>query len=108
MNKVELKRLFTPFIYQEIFGEISKKLVEETAKQLEKAGFSGQAHARDINFFYLTDQVRERIVWNGSIFKVMNTHFTFDNTLSINVKNEIGNVATSIGLFLLGNTICKI
>jgi len=77
MNKAPLKRLFTPIIYQEVFGEISKKLIEESTKALETAGFSGQAHARDINFFYLMDQLRARITWNGSLFKVLDSNISF-------------------------------
>jgi len=35
-------------------------------------------------------------------------NFVLDKTVSVNLKEEMGNIATGIGLFLLGNTICKI
>jgi len=37
----------------------------------------------------------------------INNNFNLDDKLNINVKKEIENIATSIGLFLLGNTVCK-
>src|SRR5690606_41817853 len=40
----------------------SSDLIEETSALLESLGYSTQVHARDINFFYLTDEYRERIV----------------------------------------------
>ncbi|MGK6350542.1 bacillithiol biosynthesis cysteine-adding enzyme BshC [Parapedobacter sp. DT-150] len=57
-----LKRCFAPFIEQDIFAENSHRAISQTSSALEAAGFSAQVHAREINFFYLTDTFRERIV----------------------------------------------
>lgn len=57
-----LKRCFVPIIEQDILGEHSHRAIEYTSQALKKAGFSTQVHAREINFFYLTDDFRERIV----------------------------------------------
>ncbi len=57
-----LKRSFAPLIEQDIIGEHSHKAIENTSSALKEAGFSTQVHAREINFFYLTDAFRERIV----------------------------------------------
>ncbi len=57
-----LKKQFTPFIEQDLIGEHSHKTIEHTSEALKEAGFSTQVHAREINFFYLTDTFRERIV----------------------------------------------
>lgn len=78
-NHPDLKRLFVPFIQKEIFEQVSKSYIEKAAAQLEKAGFSGQAHAREINFFYLADQTRARIVFEDGIYKVLNTELTFSH-----------------------------
>ena len=82
----DLKALFKPFIEKEIFEQASKALVEATAERLVEAGFSGQAHAREINFFYLRDQLRERIVQNGLGFEVLNTDYKFSEA---EMKQEI-------------------
>lgn len=68
----DLKASFTPFVHKEIFEQPSKPLVEGTVKELEAAGFSEQAYPREINFFYLGEGFRERIVQEGETFKVLN------------------------------------
>lgn len=57
-----LKTLFIPAIKQDVLAEKSVKAIDNTSKQLEDIGYQTQVHARDINFFYLTDEFRERIV----------------------------------------------
>lgn len=68
----DLKRLFIPIVKKEIFEQPSKALVEATVEKLEAAGFSGQAHPREINFFYLGQGYRERIVQEGDRYRVLN------------------------------------
>ncbi|MFC7525519.1 bacillithiol biosynthesis cysteine-adding enzyme BshC [Parapedobacter sp. GCM10030251] len=57
-----LKQSFASVIEQDILGEHSHQAIEQTSKALKEAGFATQVHAREINFFYLTDAFRERIV----------------------------------------------
>lgn len=76
-NHPDLKRLFVPIMRKEIFDQVSKAYIDQAAMQLEKAGFSGQAYARDINFFYLADQLRARIIFEDGIYKVLNTELSF-------------------------------
>ncbi|NRA51143.1 MAG: bacillithiol biosynthesis cysteine-adding enzyme BshC [Phaeodactylibacter sp.] len=74
----ELKASFAPIIEKELFEQPSKALVEATVSELEAAGFSEQAYPRDINFFYLGDGFRERIVQEGDIFQVLNQDISWD------------------------------
>jgi len=84
MNQAELKREFIPIIKDEIFNQASQPLVEAAAKKLNDAGFKTQAAPREINFFYLHPQIRERIVFepadradgNGR-YQVLNTDISF-------------------------------
>jgi len=73
MNDSRLKEKFIPCLKQELIEQPSKELVETATAQLEEAGFSGQAHAREINLFYLGDQFRERIVHENGHYQVLNT-----------------------------------
>lgn len=57
-----LKTLFAPYIKEDILNQHSYQNIVRTTQALEQAGFEAQAHAREINFFYLTDTYRERIV----------------------------------------------
>ena len=77
MNRVPLKHLFRPIMEEELLHQTSQQYVETARQELEAAGFSGQAHAREINLFYLQPQVRERIVREGDTFKVLNTDYVF-------------------------------
>ncbi len=76
-NSPGLKRLFVPLMEKELMQQPSKSLIERTQARLEAAGFSAQAHARDINLFYMRDQLRERIVWEDGHFKVLNSGYVF-------------------------------
>ncbi len=76
-NDAQLKKLFIPIIKEEIFNQPSHELVNQAMEELEAAGFPSQATPRDINFFYLAEQLRERIVEEDGAFKVLNTALTF-------------------------------
>ena len=76
-NDGQLKRLFIPIIKEEIFNQVSKPFVEATSELLAEAGFPQQATPRDINFFYLKEDIRERIVLEDGQYKVLNTNFWF-------------------------------
>ncbi len=73
----ELKALFAPITEEELFEQPSQQFIEKAQKQLTEAGFSGQAHAREINLFYLRDQIRNRIVLEDETYKVLDTDYTF-------------------------------
>lgn len=77
MNHPKLKRRFIPIIEEEVFNQPSKRSVEQATVRLEDAGFSGQAHARDINFFYLTEHYRARIIEENGIYRIHDTDLTF-------------------------------
>ncbi len=61
-DRPELKKLFAPLIEEDILHEKSYQAINATSASLEEKGFSTQVHARECNFFYLTDDFRERIV----------------------------------------------
>lgn len=63
-DQIDLKKLFIPVIKQDIVEQNSSREVEKTSKELSDAGFKTQVHGRDINFFYLKDNYRERIILN--------------------------------------------
>ena len=63
-DRKELKEVFAPIIQQDILEEKSFQAIYATSKELEEKGYSTQVHARECNFFYLTDDYRERIVKN--------------------------------------------
>jgi len=60
----ELKQSFAGIIKEEITGFTANKVLKPTLDILE-AGYKVQAMPRDINFFYLGDGYRERILYNS-------------------------------------------
>ena len=69
----ELKRLFIPNIEKELFEQTAFKHVSETNTTLEDLGLKIQVNPREVNFFYLDKELRERIVFEDDVFKVNNT-----------------------------------
>jgi len=61
----------------ELFNHHSFGVVEKTIEALS-GNFKAQAQPREINLFYLKDNVRERIERSGDEWKVVNTNITFD------------------------------
>ena len=72
----ELKQLFVPFINQELHEQVSFKTVSKTISELEK-NYKVQVNPREINLFYLGENLRERILFENGIYKVNNADITF-------------------------------
>ena len=77
MSRPAFKAAFRPLMEKELFEQISQPLIETTQRQLEEVGLSGQAHAREINLFYLTAGRRDRIVLESGEYSVLGTDVSF-------------------------------
>ena len=85
----ELKRAFSPIIQQDIIGQNSFKLISESDEKLAEIGIDLQAAPREINFFYLKDALRERIVFEEKQYKINNTDIIFSaDELITEIKNH--------------------
>ncbi|WP_406566865.1 bacillithiol biosynthesis cysteine-adding enzyme BshC [Dyadobacter helix] len=76
-DDADLKREFLPVIREELINPKSAGLVADTSAKLASLGYHTQIHAREINLFYLEGNVRERIIRENGIFKVLNTAISF-------------------------------
>jgi bacillithiol synthase len=74
----ELKKQLIPVIEKDLFSQIPYKLATDQTSMLEDLGYKSQIFARQINFFYLADGVRERIERKGEKYFVLNTDLSFD------------------------------
>ncbi len=72
-----LKQLFIKEMKEEILEQVSRPLINSTIEKIIEAGYHPQATPREINFFYLGDGIRERIVWEDDRFLVLNTGINF-------------------------------
>lgn len=75
----ELKQLFSPIIEDELVNRSSQGLIEKMSNDLLVLDYHKQLSPRPINLFYIEDGIRERIIEEGGLFKVLNTDFTFSN-----------------------------
>ncbi|WP_299104222.1 bacillithiol biosynthesis cysteine-adding enzyme BshC [uncultured Tenacibaculum sp.] len=67
-----LKNQFIPYVKRELEEQISFKKVSKTIEEFGKE-YKVQVNPREINLFYLTDTLRERIVFENGVYKVNNT-----------------------------------
>lgn len=74
-DHAQLKSLFAPSIQQELLQQNAIQEVEKTYAILED--YFVQVTPRDINLFYIQDQLRERIIWDQDRFKINNTTLSF-------------------------------
>lgn len=72
----QLKSCFKQIIREDITGQHSFQEVSKTADLLA-ANYNIQVKPREINFFYLDKQLRERIVKENGLYKVLNTTYSW-------------------------------
>ena len=72
-DNAELKKQIIPVFEDDLLNQSASTVVEKTAAKLQAAGYKLQANPREINLFYLKDNIRERIVKQGARYKVQGT-----------------------------------
>jgi bacillithiol biosynthesis cysteine-adding enzyme BshC len=79
-DDAKLKSLFKPVMHEDIFSGTTRKEVDQTNEALQAQGYEAQVFCRDINFFYLDKNIRERIEKKGDRFIVVDTNLSFSET----------------------------
>lgn len=72
-----LKAEFRPIIEDDLFNHTAFNLVQETSERLEQLGYKHQVTPREINFFYLENGLRERLIPEENGVSVNETNLTF-------------------------------
>ena len=75
-----LKSLFVDEFKSELLNQTNHQIINTTSEKLKELGFKAQVTPREINIFYLVNGVRERIVFEGDLYKVLNTAIQFSET----------------------------
>ncbi|MFA6947336.1 MAG: bacillithiol biosynthesis cysteine-adding enzyme BshC [Pedobacter sp.] len=76
-----LKKEFSGIMAEDITGQHSFRTIAGTNKKLAEKGIEAQVNPREINFFYLLDGLRERIVFEEDQYRVLNTTISFSKEL---------------------------
>ena len=85
-DDLELKKLFIPYAKEELLHQTSFKKVSETLPVLEQ--YNVQVNPREINLFYIQDNLRERIVLENGNYKINATSLSFSE---IEIVTELEN-----------------
>lgn len=76
-NDAELKEGFVPYAKKELTENLSHSKITETTDRLLRSGYPEQVHPREINLFYLKENLRERIVKEEDRFFIIGTELSF-------------------------------
>lgn len=87
-NDAELKKCFIPYAEKELTENLSFKKVSETTEKLTELGFSEQVHPREINLFYLKENLRERIIEQDGRFYGNESGLSFSKEEIVNELHE--------------------
>jgi len=79
-DDVELKKSFASIMKDELVVRQSNSIIENTSIKLKGLGYHQQVTSREINLFYIEDNVRERIVYVEGRYEVLNTEFSFSES----------------------------
>jgi len=82
----QFKQQFASIMERDIIEQNSFKQISATNEKLETLGVHAQVNPREINFFYLQEGLRERIVFEGGLYKVLNSEIFFSEE---ELKKEI-------------------
>ena len=75
----KLKKEFSAVIEDELINQTSFKNVSNTISEFERI-HTIQVNPREINLFYLTDKIRERILFENGVYKVNNTNIVWNES----------------------------
>lgn len=73
----ELKRQMIPVFKDDLLNQTASGIVETTAERLSSAGYKVQANPREINLFYLKNDIRERIEKRNAQYSILNSQLSF-------------------------------
>jgi len=78
-DDIDLKKLLVPYMKKDIFEQTAFKKVSETIKKIEQisSDYPIQVNPREINYFYLKDGIRERIIESKGSYIINDTSISF-------------------------------
>ncbi len=76
-DNASLKKGMIPVFENDLFSNTTNEIVEQSSQKLAEL-YKVQASPREINLFYLKDNLRERIVHDKNSFRILNSNLVFD------------------------------
>jgi bacillithiol biosynthesis cysteine-adding enzyme BshC len=83
-DDAKLKHQIIPVMKDDLLDHHANDLTEAASSRLSENGYKAQVYPRAINLFYMSGNLRKRIVKEGGMYKVLETdlHFTESEMLS--------------------------
>jgi len=95
----QLKELFAPVMEQDIIEQNSFREINRIGQNLRESGYRSAVNAREINFFYLDEGLRERIVYKDANYYILNTDRYFsEEQLRSEIKTHPGKFSPNVVL----------
>jgi bacillithiol biosynthesis cysteine-adding enzyme BshC len=90
-NDTELKRLFIPYVEDELVNQTSFDKVSQANSHLNglDGNYKIQVNPREINLFYITKDIRERIVETEGVYQVLNTAISWSKSEILKHLSEV-------------------
>ncbi|MGB1268416.1 MAG: bacillithiol biosynthesis cysteine-adding enzyme BshC [Flavobacteriaceae bacterium] len=86
-NDKDLKKLFIPYVQQELLEQVSFNTVSQTITEFPN-DYKVQVNPREVNLFYITEGVRERIIFQDEIYSVNNTTIFWSKSALLKEIND--------------------
>jgi bacillithiol biosynthesis cysteine-adding enzyme BshC len=87
-DNTEFKKQMVPIFEDDLLNQTASGIVEKTAVKLSDAGYKVQANPREINLFYLKEDIRERIESLSTQYSVLSTQIRFTKNEVLKELNE--------------------
>jgi len=87
-DNTNLKRLATEIFKDDLLNETASEIVEKTAEKLDAAGYKLQVNPREINLFYLKDDLRNRIEKVKNKYLIHESRVAFDEKEMLSELND--------------------
>lgn len=84
-DDAELKAQFKSVMIDDVINHSAFEKVNESTKALETLAYSTQVNPREINFFYLEENYRERIVKKGNGYETTDSKYQFTKEELLNI-----------------------
>jgi len=86
-NDKQLKKLFIPCVQKELLEQTSFKAVSKTISAFPSE-YKIQVNPRKINLFYITEGIRERIIFEDEVYRVNNTTIFWNKSELLKEVND--------------------
>lgn len=85
-DDIQLKKTFSTYVKEELLKRENHIKIDKTCELL--TDYKIQVNPREINLFYITDTLRERVIFEDNLYKINNTLLSFtESEILVELEN---------------------